>query len=311
MKATLLSILIYAVISPFLTAETLSQLQENFESRLEQIELEQRLAWAPVARSYRDALERLFDTAREEANLDELTAVRDEQRRFAESTAAPDSFSDFPRLRHLQSRLLEQAREQERRQAERIVAAARELDQAMDTLQRRLVTEGKIEEALAVREARQALPQHEAVATALVRMRAQPVETGSLTRRPAVPPEAKAFLGRRFMLVREELRWEDARARAEEMGGRLAVIDSARVNEFLQKEIMIQDGPPWVWIGARRENGEAPWQWVNGEPIRYTNWGANQPSGRAREDFLSFTRDGTWNNLRGRRDTWFIIEWGP
>ena len=40
-------------------------------------------------------------------------------------------------------------------------------------------------------------------------------------------------------------------------------------------------GEHTVFIGARKNNDEGSWSWVDGSSWDYTNWGVNQPDGPA------------------------------
>ncbi len=45
---------------------------------------------------------------------------------------------------------------------------------------------------------------------------------------------------------------------------------------FLSFSIITQQEDHWV--GLRRNSSSSPWQWEDGTPYMYENWGQNQPS---------------------------------
>ncbi len=131
-------------------------------------------------------------------------------------------------------------------------------------------------------------------------------------RQQAIEGGATQFAGRYFAVIREPLTWHEAKARCEAMGGRLACIDSAELNAVLY-HLAAGSGP--VWFGATDEGSEGRWRSVDGQPLRYTNWGKGQPNkGRANEHFamLDPKQDGPrWHDAPAKlpRIEGFIVEW--
>lgn len=138
--------------------------------------------------------------------------------------------------------------------------------------------------------------------------------------------DARAFGHSRYRAFPEELSWHEARARCEEMGGRLAVVGDARVQEFLLA-LMEDKGVEAAWLGASDERVEGQWVWVDGTLMTYTNWqagpGGSQPNNKGgTEHYLVMIRhlaDGTdhggmWSDQPDRPHpvlprTGFICEW--
>ncbi|MGY8927507.1 MAG: lectin-like protein, partial [Flavobacteriales bacterium] len=65
-----------------------------------------------------------------------------------------------------------------------------------------------------------------------------------------------------------------------------------------------------VWIGFTDEAEEGNWQWITGEEVTYTNWGANEPDGGEVENGCELVSDGTWNdqNVNSLRQFVFEVE---
>jgi hypothetical protein len=111
----------------------------------------------------------------------------------------------------------------------------------------------------------------------------QPVEFRQIlikvTKPVVIPDDAKTFNGHSYKFFPEQLPWNAARAKCEQMGGHLIIIDSAEENAFAAKQI---EAAGWIdaWIGATDEEQEGVWKTVHGEPLPYLNWGENQPNNK-------------------------------
>ncbi len=70
--------------------------------------------------------------------------------------------------------------------------------------------------------------------------------------------------------------WESCQAYAQVHGGNLVTIESADQEAWLRSELGT-DG--WYWIGLNDRAVEGQWQWADGQPVTYTNWGPGQPDG--------------------------------
>lgn len=74
----------------------------------------------------------------------------------------------------------------------------------------------------------------------------------------------------------EDVTWEQAKARCEELGGHLATVKS---DAELQNVIAAVEaaGARYIWLGAQR-NADGEWYYVTGEPMSYGVWDTNEPS---------------------------------
>ncbi len=68
--------------------------------------------------------------------------------------------------------------------------------------------------------------------------------------------------------------WNQANAAAQAAGGYLVVINDAGENQFVQNAIMASA----AWIGLTDQASEGNFEWVNGDPLGYTNWQYDQPN---------------------------------
>ena len=71
--------------------------------------------------------------------------------------------------------------------------------------------------------------------------------------------------------------WTEAKAYCESLGGHLVTITS---QEEMSTIVGLLDETPKnnYWIGFRRDNVRANWEWVTKEKVTYTNWTQNEPN---------------------------------
>jgi serine/threonine protein kinase/Leucine-rich repeat (LRR) protein len=88
-----------------------------------------------------------------------------------------------------------------------------------------------------------------------------------------IPTAALPFNGHRYLLVEEQLTWEQADAKARAMGGHLATITDKNEDEFVRKQLLAAlPDERLAWIGAQKPQEFSAWAWVTGEPWSYSAW---------------------------------------
>lgn len=96
------------------------------------------------------------------------------------------------------------------------------------------------------------------------------------------------------------IRWHDAKAHCETLGGHLVTISSAQENSFVNALYNARTvGGGWNWLGATDERIEGLWEWVTGEDWGYTNWAPGEPNNLYPEHWLIMYSNGTWNDVFG------------
>ena len=107
--------------------------------------------------------------------------------------------------------------------------------------------------------------------------------------------------------------WTAAQTAAIALGGNLVTIDDAIENDWVATTF----GQPGVedrqiWIGMTDQAQEGTWVWIDGSPVGYTNWAANEPNdGAGGEDYGMIdyhSATGEWNDLA---DLPAVGYWGP
>ena len=157
-----------------------------------------------------------------------------------------------------------------------------------------------------------------AVALGLALLGAAPAPTTSITRpatttQPRIPKDAVEFNGHFYKAFEADLSWHEKKKRCEEMGGHLAVIETAEEQKFIAR---LAKGR-YLSLGATDEHKEGDWRWVNGAPWKYTCWMAGQPNNYSGEEhYLATYDEGEWVDVAAEgSDFWmptgFICEWAP
>lgn len=97
------------------------------------------------------------------------------------------------------------------------------------------------------------------------------------------------------------MRWEDARACCEKLGGHLLTITSREEDEFLAS---LFEGGCFFWMGL--QVGERGPEWVTGEPFAYKNFvGEMHEKCRGPKAFARFWRADHVADAHNN----FMIEW--
>jgi hypothetical protein len=129
--------------------------------------------------------------AQKAGDLDKLKAILAEMSRVQTEQSLPTTLSDVQEVRTLSGVYQQRSQEVKTRRAQRIVAVGSQYDKSLDTLQRRLTQEGKLDDATAVQTERKLLPGTEPLATArslLASAPAQPARTVPAKAEPATRP---------------------------------------------------------------------------------------------------------------------------
>ncbi len=68
----------------------------------------------------------------------------------------------------------------------------------------------------------------------------------------------------KYRFVKESVPWDTAHQRAEEMGGKLACLETREEHDYVSSRM-----PNWTtaWVGLTDVNREGKWQWINGKSL--------------------------------------------
>ncbi len=99
--------------------------------------------------------------------------------------------------------------------------------------------------------------------------------------------------------------WSAAKQICEQIGGKLASINSDKENKFLALRLNGQT----AWIGGTDEKKEGEFSWLDNSPFSFTNWMPGQPNNAGgNENYVEMLPDGSWNDQNGSANREFICE---
>lgn len=111
------------------------------------------------------------------------------------------------------------------------------------------------------------------------------------------------FRRRKPVLIRERMRWPDARDRCNILGGNL--LEPKTQDEYEEARQLRAEARTWIWLGGSDHVTEGTWKWSSdGSPVDLTRfWGPGQPSASIQqEDYMCMNNYGTffdcWNSDR-------------
>jgi len=128
------------------------------------------------------------------------------------------------------------------------------------------------------------------------------------------------FAGHRYQLVKEKLKWNNAKARAEAMGGHLATITNKEENEWVWGQLVSKlrktdadgDGDRCFIGGFKRESPDAVWEWVStDEPFSVQPWMDDFPNDNdIGEKAIAMISGKRWDDvIQLKKSYFFLVEW--
>ena len=124
------------------------------------------------------------------------------------------------------------------------------------------------------------------------------------------PLGSVAFRNNYYLTVLELMRWGDAAAYAESIGGHLVTIEDDAENRFLLDLAKERGSSQNFWIGLSDQVQEGIFLWVTGESSIYSNWNTGEPNNAGNEDYVMMDYDASyaWNDVPVGDASPFIVE---
>ncbi|MDP1590198.1 MAG: protein kinase [Prosthecobacter sp.] len=125
----------------------------------------------------------------------------------------------------------------------------------------------------------------------------------------ATPAAALVFSGHRYQLVLEKLKWVEARKKAKDMGGYLAVITTPQEWEWLRRTLTATatGHKGNVFIGGVKVRRE--WSWVNGESFDWKFAGGQEVKGKGQALCFHTLRQELSVAPQAGQPMPFLVEW--
>ncbi|WP_423055595.1 lectin-like protein [Acetobacterium carbinolicum] len=132
-----------------------------------------------------------------------------------------------------------------------------------------------------------------------------------IVKESAEPVKTVKKNGKTYSIYNQLLNWDEAKAKAESLGGILMSITSAEENEIAKELIQTADRGVY-WVGGTDGIKEGTWQWLTGESFNYSNWEAGEPNNAGvGENCLGIVNGSKmqWNDFPGdATEGGFIVE---
>ncbi|XP_078579734.1 lymphocyte antigen 75-like isoform X1 [Branchiostoma floridae x Branchiostoma japonicum] len=93
--------------------------------------------------------------------------------------------------------------------------------------------------------------------------------------------------------------WHHARENCQSKGGDLVSITTPQEQSYLNGRLSGVNGVASVWIGAHDRGTEGGWEWSDGQPFTYLNWGGGEPNnaGSGEDCTEMLVSNALWNDM--------------
>ncbi|XP_013907132.1 PREDICTED: pulmonary surfactant-associated protein A-like [Thamnophis sirtalis] len=88
--------------------------------------------------------------------------------------------------------------------------------------------------------------------------------------------------------------YEKTKVTCQEAHGSIAAPRNLNENKAIQK--IVQYYNSYAYLGVIESNEPGKFNFWNGDPLNFTNWYKNEPSGQGTEKCVEIYSDGTWND---------------
>jgi len=148
------------------SAKDLATYKATYEKEMENIILSHGMRMTEMFQQYTKFLDTLLAKVKKGGDLNTTTTVMEEIARFGTEKAMPKRPSALLDIQHLQSSFTKQASARETQKAKQVISLTSKYDQALERLQRSLVSSDKLDDAKAVQEERKRVRNTEVVSAA-------------------------------------------------------------------------------------------------------------------------------------------------
>ncbi|MEI6217859.1 MAG: C-type lectin domain-containing protein [bacterium] len=120
------------------------------------------------------------------------------------------------------------------------------------------------------------------------------------------PTAAVAFGGHHYLLVPDNVSWQEAKTACEQMDGHLVIVNNAKEDSFVATLAAGRN----VWLGCTDEAEQGVWLWGDGAKLTYAGWAPSEPNNYGgREHWGVCCGDGRWNDVSIDTLCAYVCEW--
>ncbi|MAS95878.1 MAG: hypothetical protein CMO55_21955 [Verrucomicrobiales bacterium] len=271
----------------------------------QELQKEQETLYKPISELnelYRKSLEALKTKHQQAGNLNQVLAVDSEI--AAIGSGNPTDPGEDNDLRRLQKTYFEAKATRSKGLEEKFADLIDGYLKKLETLQSELTREGKLGDAVAVRD------EHEFVSKLVEGETLIPVADWAEKRRrlSLIPEDAVELDGNKYAVIEETLNWNEAQAKCEQLGGNLVSIGSRKEDELVAS---LRGSRDFLWIGLVSDESGKDWRWVDGSESKFTDWRDNRPDNNGGINAVVMNRWNEWDDTPpdSTNVTAFVCEW--
>lgn len=313
--ATVSAMLIFAGIA---SAKDLKTYKATYEKQMEEIILSHGMKMTDPGQQYTKSLDALLAKVKKAGDLDKTTGVMDEIARFRNEKGMPDKPSKLLDIQHLQSSFTKQTYAHEAQKAKSIISLTSRYDQALERLQKTLVSSSKLDDAKVVQEERRAtqssaeiLNAKKIILASSSKKMPHPSRESTPTKKLDLPPDAFEALGHNYYLFDKPMTWSAATEACRQKKGHILSIDNKQEYEHFYQFAREHNKTIWIDLSLNRNKG----LWLNwkGEKAKYIKWEKGEPNSiykGQQENYivLGFKR-GNMFDTNEYKEFYIVCEW--
>ena len=98
-----------------------------------------------------------------------------------------------------------------------------------------------------------------------------------------------------YWITPDQRTWDHSKALAQSLGANLVTVNSEQENMFITDTLLpLVSRGGTAWNGFNDVASDGSFVWSSEEPVTYSKWAANEPSGGTSENYVYFAADGSW-----------------
>ena len=98
-----------------------------------------------------------------------------------------------------------------------------------------------------------------------------------------------------YWITPDQRTWDHSEALAQSLGANLVTVNSEQENMFITDTLLpLVSRGGTAWNGFNDVASDGSFVWSSEEPVTYSKWAANEPSGGTSENYVYFAADGSW-----------------
>jgi hypothetical protein len=289
MKRIIIAVSVIILIAGIASAKDLKTCKATYEREIDAIILSHQTNMTKIRQQYGKSLNALLARVQKTGDLDKTTAVMDEIARFGKEKLMPDQPSALTDIQDLQSSFRKQSSNYEASKVQKINSLTKKYVQALEKLQKSLVTQGKIDEAITVKNERE-------IAKGRISEPAkntEPALVNNDSASPVYPEGSFKFMSHYYYRLPLRQNFCEASEICKELGGHILSINSSIEYKHFLKLARADNLVLLLDINDMKTEGS----WKSWKNIRasFTKWHPGEPNDSNNEDAVCINYKNTYD----------------